>query len=195
MSAHADVIVIGAGHNGLVAATLLARAGLDVCILERSEVAGGAVRTEHPFARAPDLGQSTGAYLLGLMPPELIAELGLELPLRRRDPHYFLPTTGARYLLLGADPAASERQLASFFSPRDVAAIAAMDAELAALREDLGPSWLCDPLSLEDTAARYVRPALREVFIDLCRGSVLDHLARFDFQDPLLVAMFAVTDG
>ncbi len=195
MPDHHDVIVLGAGHNGLVAATVLGRAGLDVCVVERADVAGGAVRTEHPFARAPGLGQSTGAYLLGLMPPELIARLGLRLPLRRRDPHYFLPTTGARYLLLGSDEAAARQQLEAFFSPRDVAAIAAMDAELAALRDDIGPTWLMAPLSLEDTAARYVRPALREIFVDLCRGSVLDYLARFDFQDPLLVAMFAVTDG
>src|SRR3954465_13176266 len=100
----ADVVVVGAGHNGLVAPTLLARAGLDVVVVERADVLGGAARTEAPFAKVPGLRQSTGAYLLGLMPPELIALLGIDIPVLRRDPHYFLPTTRDTHLLLGADP-------------------------------------------------------------------------------------------
>ena len=91
-----DVIVIGAGHNGLVAATLLARRGLKVLVLEDQPVIGGATRTERPFSKAPNLGTSTGAYLLGLMPPELIGKLGAKLTRIRRDPHYFLPTTDSR---------------------------------------------------------------------------------------------------
>src|SRR5438034_6767344 len=114
-----DVVVIGAGHNGLVAAALLAAAGLSVEVLERAPVVGGACRTETPFPRAPRLRASTGAYLLGLMPPELLAALDLDLPLVRRDPHYFLPTLDRRSLLLGADPAAARAQLVEFFGERD----------------------------------------------------------------------------
>src|SRR6266545_1645846 len=115
----ADVVIIGAGHNGLVSAILLARAGLSVVVLEAAAVIGGATRTEHPFAKVPELGQSTGSYLLGLMPPELLRTLNLTIPVRRRDPHYFLPTPGDRYLLVGADRAATRGQLSRFFSVAD----------------------------------------------------------------------------
>ncbi len=190
-----DVLVVGAGHNGLVAATMLARAGLTVRVLEASDTVGGACRTEHPFSKAPQVGQSTGAYLLGLMPPELMRTLRISLPLIRRDPHYFLPTTGSRHLLVGADRAATDAQLARFFSPRDVEADRALQRELTSLREDVAPSWLESPGSIEETADRYVRPALREAFVSLCRGTVEAYLGRFGFQSELLEAMYAVTDG
>jgi phytoene dehydrogenase-like protein len=195
MGATADVVVVGAGHNGLVAATLLARAGLSTVVLERADVVGGACRTEHPFAAAPGLGTSTGAYLLGLMPPELLRTLDVELPTLRRDPHYFLPTTGDRHLLMGSDRTAVREQFERFFSPADWAADERLQAELAALREDLAPAWLAEPLPVEETADRYVRPALQQVFVDLVRGSVVDYLARFGFASDLVVAMYAVTDG
>jgi phytoene dehydrogenase-like protein len=143
-------------HNGLVAATLLARQGLSVEVFEEKDIVGGACRTEYPFSKAPGLPQSTGglaqlpvsssswrphhsspwlpsyrrssslpacphpagAYLLGVMPPELLSLLQLDLPLRRRDPHYFLPTPGAggKYLLFGSDAEATRQQFVQFFS-------------------------------------------------------------------------------
>src|SRR3954463_6873747 len=117
-----DVVVVGAGHNGLVAAPFLARAGLSVRVVEGKAVVGGAARTEYPFARAPRLGTSTGAYLLGLMPPELIRNRGADIPLTSRDPHYFLPTTGKPSLLFGSNTAATREQMLSFFSAQDLAA-------------------------------------------------------------------------
>lgn len=188
-------IVVGAGHNGLVCAIRLARSGLRVTVLEAADHVGGACVTEYPFAAAPGVGCSTGAYLLGLMPPEIIGELGLDLRLIRRDPHYFLPTTDGRYLLFGSDPADLRRQFERFFSAQDWIANVALTEEITAIRDDLAPSWLAEPLSLEETADRYLRPGLRETYIDLCRGSIADYLDRFDFRSDLLRAMYAVTDA
>src|SRR4051794_22484390 len=194
----ADVVIIGGGHNGLVSAVLLARAGLDVVVLEATDVLGGAARTEKPFAKVPALGQSTGSYLLGLMPPELLRTLDVDIPVLRRDPHYFLPTpggAGSPYLLFGRDREATRAQMEKFFSPRDLAADEAMAVEIAALRADLAPAWLEEPGSVEETADRYIRPQLQSTFIDLVRGSVADYLSRFSFKSELLVSMYAVTDG
>jgi phytoene dehydrogenase-like protein len=194
----ADVVIIGAGHNGLVAATLLARTGLRVVVLEAADVLGGAARTEHPFGKVPGLGHSTGSYLLGLMPPELMAALDVNIPVRRRDPHYFLPTPGSAgspYLWFGADRDATRAQMAELFSDADLAADDAVAAELAALRDDLAPAWLAEPLPVEDTADRYIRPGLRDTFVELVRGPVADYLSRFGFRSELLTAMYAVTDG
>jgi phytoene dehydrogenase-like protein len=194
----ADVVVIGAGHNGLVAATVLAEAGLAVVVAERESALGGATRTEHCFPAVPGLRQSTGAYLLGLMPPEILALAGGRIRPLRRDPHYVLPTIGgpgSPYLWFGRDRQAARARLEQTFSAADVTADDALQHELAALRDDLAPAWLAEPLTVEDTAERYIRPALRETFVDLVRGSVVDYLARFEFSAELLIAMYVVTDG
>lgn len=186
-----DVVVIGAGHNGLVAATLLAKAGLSVQVLEAAPVIGGACRTERPFQRAPELPASTGAYLLGPIPPELMAALDIELPLIRRDPHYFLPTMDGRYLLLGSD----QDSQGAFFNEADTQAANALGAELTAFRDDLAPAWLTEPLTVSETAERYIRPELRQKFENLVHGSAIDYLSGFGFASELVLALYAVTDG
>lgn len=190
-----DIVIIGAGHNGLVAATLLARSGLSVTVLEGAPIIGGATRTETPFAKAPDVRVSSGSYLLGPMPPELITLLGANVPVVRRDPHYFLPTLDGRYLLFGSDEQAMRSQFLEFFSEQDWRANTALRTEIGQIRDDLAPAWMEEPLSLEETAERYIRSNLRQVFIDLVRQPTEEYLARFDFKSELLIAMYAVTDG
>ena len=62
-----DVVVVGGGHNGLVAAAYLARSGLDVLVCERRPVLGGAAVSEHPFG--PDYTVTSLSYVVSLLPP------------------------------------------------------------------------------------------------------------------------------
>lgn len=82
----------------------------------------------------------------------------------------------------------------SLFSSIDVALLS-LQAELSALRSDLGPCWLQPPLSAEETAQRHIRPALRDTFLDLVRQPISAYLGRFGFASPALPAMYAVTDA
>src|SRR6185437_5360827 len=86
-------------------------------------------------------------------------------------------------------------QFVRFFSEEDWKANERLQDEIGKIRDDLAPSWLEEPLSVEETATRYLRPELRDVFVKLVQEPAEDYLARFGFQSELLVAMYAVTDG
>lgn len=90
MSFSYDVVILGAGHNGLVAATYLARAGLRVLLLEKNRYIGGATASHRAF---PDFDAriSRYAYLVSLLPEKIIHDLGLNLELRRRSVGSFTP--------------------------------------------------------------------------------------------------------
>ena len=83
MKSQYDVVVLGAGHNGLVAATYLARAGLSVLLLEKNDYIGGATISQKIFPDY-DARLSRYAYLVSLFPQKIIQDLGLKLELRRR---------------------------------------------------------------------------------------------------------------
>jgi phytoene dehydrogenase-like protein len=116
-----DVIIVGGGHNGLTAAAYLARAGRRVLVLERRDRLGGACTIEEPFPE-PGWRVSPCAYLVGLLHPVVVEELGL----RRRgyrvtvvDPHLWCPFTDGTSIALWEDPERSARAVAEL-SPGDV---------------------------------------------------------------------------
>src|SRR5215470_19314803 len=78
-----DVVILGAGHNGLVAAAYLGRAGLSVLLLEKNDYIGGATTSQRVFPDY-DARLSRYAYLVSLLPHKIIHDLGLNLELRRR---------------------------------------------------------------------------------------------------------------
>jgi phytoene dehydrogenase-like protein len=110
-----DVVVVGAGHNGLTCASYLARAGRKVLVLERSDRIGGACVTEELF---PGFRISTASYSLSLLLPEVIRELGLDLDIRPKDPGAFMPFEDGGGLFLWRD-AARKREEISKLSEKD----------------------------------------------------------------------------
>ncbi len=133
-----DVVVIGAGHNGLVAAGLLAKRGARVTVLERRDVVGGAAVTEQPWG--PDFKMTALSYVVSLMPPTIQRELELEKHGYRIYPQgpYFAPRPDGRALRLPDDPAARRAAIGEF-STRDAAAYEAWEEWLSGLADVLAP--------------------------------------------------------
>jgi phytoene dehydrogenase-like protein len=99
MRSRYDAVVVGGGHNGLVAATYLARAGRSVLVLERADRMGGAAVSEAPFAGV-DARLSRYAYLVSLLPRWLVEDLGLRFETRRRRISSYTPVPGSDAALL-----------------------------------------------------------------------------------------------
>jgi phytoene dehydrogenase-like protein len=157
-----DVIVVGAGHNGLVTASYLARAGLRVLVLERRPLVGGACVTEEIF---PGFKVSTAAYVASLFRQEIVRDLGLPrhgFEVLPRDPSSFTPYPDGRFLMLGSDPAVNHREIAKF-SGRDADAYPRYEAMLERVAGFVEPTLTMTPPDL-------LRPGPRDLWRLLTLG-------------------------
>jgi phytoene dehydrogenase-like protein len=156
-----DVVMIGGGHNGLACAAYLARAGLDVLVLERRDVVGGAAVTEEPW---PGYRISSASYVVSLMPPRIVEELELErhgYQVSIISPDYFVPFPDGTSLTLWGDVSRDAENIARF-SKKDGDAYVEFDRSfdrIAGLLKDL--LFVVPPNVRIRDVARWVRTAGR----------------------------------
>ena len=133
-----DAIVVGGGHNGLVAAAYLAKQGHRTLVCEAREVVGGAAVTEQPFG--PDYKVTSLSYVVSLLPQGVVRDLDLHRHGYKVYPQgpYFAPHARGTSLQLSNDPARRREEIAKF-SPRDADAEERWDAWMAGLADVLGP--------------------------------------------------------
>ena len=127
-----DIVIVGGGHNGLVCAFYLARAGLSVTVLERRGVMGGAAVTEE---FAPGFRNSVASYTVSLLAPKVIADMALAehgLRILPRRVQNFLPLNDREYLLTGEGRTKSE---VAKFSARDAEKLDAFTERLTVLAD------------------------------------------------------------
>ena len=205
MSARYDVIIVGAGHNGLTAAGYLARTGLKVLVLEQRPVVGGACVTEESF---PGFRVSTAAYLCSLLHPKIAHDLRLEYFGYRvfpKDPATFTPLPDGRHLFLWQDAKKTVSEIEKF-SSLDAKAYISYELLLERLARFAESAFLITPFHLVPRRLREWRDALflttrllrlggRDllVLMKLLRQSVTDFLS-VRFESEVLKATLA-TDG
>ncbi len=165
-----DVVIIGAGHNGLTCAAYLAMAGLRVQVVERRKVVGGAAVTEefHPGFR-----NSVAAYTVSLLNPRIISDLKLRdhgLRIVERRAQNFLPSPDGQYLLTGEGPLS---QSVAKFSKRDAGRIDAFSRELEAIADVLRQLVLRAPPNI---VAGFGIDSVRETFNAFGTANVLRRL-------------------
>src|ERR1700730_17720322 len=139
MTTKYDAIIVGAGHNGLVTACYLAKAGWKVLVLEKRYLVGGACVTEETF---PGFKVSTAAYVNSLFRKEIIRDLRLHdygFEVLERNPSSFTPYPDGRYLLLGPDASLNQREI-SKFSEKDARNYPRYEAMLERVADVIEPT-------------------------------------------------------
>src|ERR1700753_2612261 len=166
-----DVIIIGAGHNGLTCAAYLAKAGLRVRVVERRKVVGGAAVTEefHPGFR-----NSVAAYTVSLLNPKISADLRLAehgLRIVERRAQNFLPAPDGTYLLTGEG---RTKAAVAKLSARDAAALHGLCSQLETIADVLREFVLRPPPNLVEG---FAAGAIREAFNALDTANILRGLS------------------
>jgi phytoene dehydrogenase-like protein len=163
MAATYDAIVVGGGHNGLVAAAYLARSGANTIVLEGRHKTGGAATTEAPWPEAPEFQVTRLSYVMSLLPPTIIRELDLErhgYKIYPMGPYYqAFPEGGS--IKLYADDAKRNHDEVSKWSRKDADAMPLWDAWLEGLADVLGPLLLTVPPNLGSRRPRDLAETLR----------------------------------
>jgi phytoene dehydrogenase-like protein len=139
-----DAIILGAGHNGLVTAAYLARAGRKVLVLERREIIGGCCITEEVW---PGFKVSTASYVNSLLRPEIIKDLELKnhgFEMLPRSPSSFTPLLDGRSLVMGPDKDLTRREVAKF-STKDADALPKYEDMLLRVADFLEPLLVRTP--------------------------------------------------
>ncbi|QEO14290.1 NAD(P)/FAD-dependent oxidoreductase [Agromyces intestinalis] len=188
-----DVVIVGGGHNGLTAAAYLARAGLDVLLLERDDHLGGAAVSAQAF-EGVEARLSRYSYLVSLLPQRIIDDLGLDIRLvRRRFSSYTPdPRDPSRGLLVDteAGPEASVAAFARVGAEADATAWDAFYHDTARVAEALFPT-LTEPLPTRDDAKALVADdRVWNAFVERPLGETIDRC----FGDDLVRGVVA-TDG
>jgi len=163
MAATYDAIVVGGGHNGLVAAAYLARSGARTVVLEGRHKTGGAATTEAPWPEAPEFKVTRLSYVMSLMPPTIIKDLDLArhgYQIYPMGPYYqAFPDGGS--IKLYADDAQRNHEEVSKWSKKDADTMPRWDAWLEGLAEVLGPLLLTVPPAIGSRKPRDLAGTLR----------------------------------
>src|SRR6266704_3008028 len=186
-SGQIDAIIIGAGHNGLVAAGYLARAGKKVVVLEQRDRVGGACTLEEPF---PGFTMSPCAYVVSLLRPEIIRDLELHrygFDAYVKDPQMFVPFEDGNYLFFRPDEEQTVESIRRL-SPHDAEAYPKFMRFFDRASEILTPILMQEPPSVADLAARF-RGEDEEIYRYLMFGNLYDMAADYFESDYLRAAI------